>query len=52
MRTIAYALALAFLVASAAPTCAGVLLKGKARTDCEKVGGMWDVNTNSCLRFG
>jgi hypothetical protein len=52
MRTIAYVLALALVVAFAMPTFAGDAVKGKTKVDCEKAGAMWDAKTDSCLRFG
>ena len=52
MRTIAYVLALALVVAFPMPTFAGDVMKTKTKVDCEKAGAMWDAKTNSCLRFG
>jgi hypothetical protein len=47
---VAFLFALALGAGFTTPTFANDPTKAKTKIDCQRAGGMWDVETNACLR--
>jgi hypothetical protein len=52
MRTIFAIIALAFALALTGPAVAGDVSKATTKADCDKAGGMWDAQNNTCKQKG
>ena len=50
MKTVISALAIAFALAMAGPAFAGDVSKAKTQADCDKAGGMWNADSNTCSK--
>ena len=48
MRTLISIFAIAMALAFTGPAFAGDVTTAKTEADCQKAGGMWDAQTNTC----
>jgi hypothetical protein len=52
MKILISATAIALGLALAGPAFAGDVSKATTKADCEKAGGMWNAQSNSCAKKG
>jgi hypothetical protein len=50
MKTLVSAVALALAVAVTGPAFAGDVSKAATKADCDKAGGMWSADSNTCTK--
>ncbi len=52
MKTLISAITVAFALAATGPAFAGDVSKATTKADCDKAGGVWNAQSNSCAKKG
>jgi hypothetical protein len=52
MKSLVSMIALALAIAVTGPAFAGSAMKASNKAECDKAGGMWDAQNNTCAKKG